>query len=127
MHLARASVSGSPTHSDAPPEPAAPKARPRTNGIFRHEKRSSTHNPRAGTKKDCVEHRVTNDGIVSCPLPSQRDSMTDPNQAAILRTRFWKMEDGCHEHRMKSFRRHGKWFDMMQNLKEQQTLYLALD
>ncbi|OAK93744.1 kinase-like protein [Phaeosphaeriaceae sp. SRC1lsM3a] len=31
--------------------------------------------------------------------------MTDPNQAAILRTRFWKMEDGCHEHRMKTLRK----------------------
>jgi protein-serine/threonine kinase len=53
--------------------------------------------------------------------------MTDPNQGVILHTRFWKNEDGCHEHRMKGFRRHGKWFDMMQNLKEQQTLHLASD
>jgi protein-serine/threonine kinase len=51
--------------------------------------------------------------------------MIDPSPAAIIRTRFRKNEDGCHEHRMKNFRQHGKWFDIMRNLKQQQTLHLA--
>lgn len=38
-----------------------------------------------------------------------------------------KRDDRCHEHMFKSSRRHGKWFDMLRNLKEQRTLHLASD
>jgi protein-serine/threonine kinase len=53
--------------------------------------------------------------------------MIDPFKTDNLRGRFRKRKDRCHEHILKSSGYHGKWFDIMRNLREQQTLHLASD
>lgn len=95
--------------------------------MFSYEDKPSAGYPRTGTNKGFVEHRVADETILSHTLPSQRASMIDPFKADNLHGRFRKREDGCHEHILKSSARHGKWFDMMRNLREQQTPHLASD